>query len=546
VTAPSIGSYFNSTGIITTQVPFGVIYEPDGTIPDAILVVSSSIYGNVYKDANHNANFESTETGTGLTLFAKLIRPVDPLNPQPAVVAVSVNGATGAYEFTGLNGALMVGNYTIIIDDNSTLTDTTPVAQPIAPGWIATEEPTLTRVVTVPINEKASFFNDFGLFLGSKLTGRVFVDAGVGTGGIANDGLQNGTETGLPGVTMKATHATLCPPTPPGACDSTVTDGKGDYILWISSTVTGSVSVVETNLSAYLSTGGRVGNTVGIYTLATDTTTFTPGASTFYTGVNFADVPVNNFAPNDQGVGLPGTAIFYPHTFSAGTAGSLVFTSANVPSPNIPGWSHLIFRDENCNGALDPAGLPPTPIPELPITGPIVVTAGQDVCIIVKEYLPFLDGAQDVITVTATFTYVGCALCLPTVQTVTDTSLVGQTDLFLKKQICEDTSLDPPPCDTPVTKSTNQMPPGSEVVYRITYTNVSASPLNNVMVKDMIPSFTKFKTGSATCATPLPPNITLCTPSTPPPLGTGPISWTLTGVLQPGASSYVEFTVIID
>ena len=99
---------------------------------------------------------------------------------------------------------------------------------------------------------------NFGLYNGSKLSGTVFKDTGNGVGGIANDHIQNGGETGIAGVTLTATNASC----PSSLCDSTVTTGTGSYTLYIPALVgSGLVGINETNPSGYVSTGGAVGTT---------------------------------------------------------------------------------------------------------------------------------------------------------------------------------------------------------------------------------------------------------------------------------------------
>ena len=68
---------------------------------------------------------------------------------------------------------------------------------------------------------------NFGLWHGGKLSGTVFKDAGTG-GGTANNGVRDGGETGLPGVTVRLTNSTGTT-----THDTAVTDGAGSYTLWI-------------------------------------------------------------------------------------------------------------------------------------------------------------------------------------------------------------------------------------------------------------------------------------------------------------------------
>ena len=121
-----------------------------------ISVVSYGINGFVYNDANVNATRDGGENGTTLTLYAKLISTNA---PGTAVQAVAVDPSTGAYTLT----ATSVGGYTVIIDDNATLSDVTPF---LPTGWLGTETPGQTRAVTVADN--VSNVN-FGLYNGSYL-----------------------------------------------------------------------------------------------------------------------------------------------------------------------------------------------------------------------------------------------------------------------------------------------------------------------------------------------------------------------------------------
>ena len=81
------------------------------------------VSGTVYLDANRNATRDGQESGTGLNnLFVKAV-----INGQAsATQAVAVDAATGRFQFNGLGP----GNYTLILDDNATLSDTTPAIPP--------------------------------------------------------------------------------------------------------------------------------------------------------------------------------------------------------------------------------------------------------------------------------------------------------------------------------------------------------------------------------------------------------------------------------
>ncbi|MDH5264239.1 MAG: hypothetical protein OEX21_05755, partial [Betaproteobacteria bacterium] len=235
---------------------------------------------------------------------------------------------------------------------------------------------------------------------------------------------------------------------------------------------------------------------------------------------------VNAFAPDGAQTGVPGSAVFYPHTFNAGLAGSVTFATAAVATPAVPGWSQTIYRDTNCNGALDGAE------GAAPLAGAVVVGAGSAVCIIVRDSIPGAApyNAQNVITVTATFNgtqnYVR-----------TDTTTVGAAGgagLTLAKTVRNVTQ-------GGAAGTSGTALPNDVLEYAITYTNTSAGPVSAIVVTDATPAFTLYQ--SAACGA-LPASITGCSVTTQPAVnGTGSVVWTLTGTLLSGGSGTVTYQV---
>ena len=497
ITSSIAGSYDNTI--------YGVASIESGNIGAdsnlATLTVTPAgvpVSGFVYSDANHNIQKDSAEAGTGLTLFAKLV----PLLGGPALQAVAVNPITGAYQFP----TVTAGQYSIVIDDNATLADITPAA-PTA--WLGTEMATLIRNNVLVSTTELQNLN-FGLFNGSQLSGTVFSDTGI-TGGIANNGIKDGGELGIAGVTLKAsTGATIY--------DTAITDGAGNYTLWIPATATGTISITETNLSNYLSTGGV--NTTGTYTRATDITSFTIATvGTIYTNVNFGDVPVNRFAANSLQSGLPGNVLFYPHQFDAGSGGTIVFSAVSTPA-----WPTILYRDLNCNGVIDPT--------DTVISAALTVVAGAQVCIINKVTIPTGTGLglQASTTIQAAFTYTNASPALSSTLSVIDTTTVGvvSAGLVLTKAVDKATAL-----------------AGDTVTYTLTYQNNSNVAIASIVINDATPAYTTFL--SATCVTPLPAAITACVALPVPAVaGVGTIKWTLTGTLSPSATGQVRYSVKVD
>ena len=508
VTAPS-ASITGSVAVVTTATssfdPSCGSGTPSSAAVTDTLTVGIAVSGYVYADLDHNADRSAAETGTGLVLHAKLIPAATPAGPASQVVAV--DPATGAFSFA----IVAAGSYTIVIDTSGDAADVTPT--PTA-GWLGTEEPDATRSLTVVSTDVTD--QDFGLFHGSRVEGAVFEDDGAG-GGIAGNGVRDGAEGGVIGAAVR-TEASGCA----GICDSDVSTTGGAFVLWIPFAANGqSVAVIETNAAGFVSTGGSAGTSGGSYALATDTVTFLDAAGSVYTSLEFADVSGSSFAPNHQRAAMPGTAVFHPHVFSAGAGGTVRFAAANVASPAVAGWAQSLFHDTNCSGTLDAAE------PQLQPSDAIAVAAGGFVCVVLRESVPpgAPDGAQDLVTVTATFSSAGGAGAS---LTVTDLTTVGlPSGLVLEKS---------------VDKSSAE--PGEVLVYTIAYRNDGAAPITQLVIADATPKYTTFVPASALCGA-LPPQLGSCTPA-PPPSSTGPVTWTFTGALDPGASGTVTYSVTID
>jgi uncharacterized repeat protein (TIGR01451 family) len=467
-----------------------------------------NVTGFVYNDANHNIQMDATESGTGLTLYAKLVSSLLPSGP--ALQAASVDSATGAYAFSNVG----LGTYTIVINGDNVLANVTPA---VPAGWSGTEFPSQTRSVSVTSIDVPN--QNFGLIHALTLSGRVFADNGAG-GGTANDGALNGGEGGIAGVTVKLTDTT-------GATvyDTATTDGAGNYSLLVPNTLANGtqLKVTETNLASYVSTGASTGNTGGSYARASDTITFAFASGTTYTGVNFGDVAAFTFAPDNAQAGLPGSAIVYAHTFTANSAGQVTFSIARTSSPALSGWSSALYLDVNGNSQLDSG--------DTAINGPIALAAGQTIQILVKEFIPVGAplNAQDKLTVTASFSYTNASPALTSSAARTDITTVGNptsAGLVLLKSVDKTTAR-----------------PGDTIAYTINYSNNSSDNLTNVIIYDNMPAFTTFASASNGA---LPSGLTGVTLTAPAVGATGPIRWTFAGSLAPGASGTVTFHVTLD
>ncbi len=506
-------AYHNSASVTTATAGAAITNFNGATsaADDVSVVHSVTVSGSVYRDINLNGTKESGEDWTaGTGVFVNLIQG------GVAVQSVSVGIGAGGFTFTNV----VTGSYQVVVTNNAI--NSTPVAPA---GWMFTFPNTGALPLSVGSSNMTTL--TLGLMNGARLSGRVFSDTGAG-GGTAHDVIQNGGETGLSNVTMRlvdnsgaTTYAT------------TLTAADGSYSLVIPFTLTTGTAlrVVETNLAGYVSTGGQAGTTGGAYNRS-DYVSFTLTVGTNYTGVNFGDVPPHTFANDNQRTILPGSAAFHPHTFTAGTAGTVGFGLTPVATPVGVAWTQFIYRDLNCNGLLD--GAEGSSL----LTGPVAVVAGSTVCVIIKDNAPVNApfNAQDVITVTATFTYAPPLIVSPAppppltaVSTRTDATIIGNATnagLVLLKTVDKATAL-----------------PGENLIYVITYSNNSSGSLTNIVINDATPNFTTFI--SAACGT-LGNGLTGCSVPTQPAVGaTGSVRWTLAGSLLSSGSGTVTYTVQI-
>jgi uncharacterized repeat protein (TIGR01451 family) len=464
-----------------------------------------SVSGFCYDDSNHSGAKDVAEGGTGQALYAKLVATASPTTVYKSAI---VNPVTGAFNFADVTATGAATHYSLILDTNATASDVTP-ARPS--GWISTEAPTLTRAVALATADITQ--QNFGLYHGSSLAGRVFVDTGT-TGGTANNAVRDGAEAALPGARVSITDNAGTT-----AYDSQLSGADGVYLLYVPASVgTATLKVVELNPSPYVSTGGSAGTTGGTYARATDTTTFTNSLGATYTGVDFAEVPATVFLTDGRQILKAGNVAFYPHRFIAGTAGTVTF---GATATAMAGWNHALLRDANCNGAVEPA--------ETVADAGIVVTPAQEVCLVARVFAAETAAYNDTysLAIAASFAYANSGIVDALARS--DVTLIGTASgagLHLAKSV-----------------NLAAVAPGQTLTYTITYTNHSSGTLSSVRIHDQTPAFTVYASGA--CGA-LGAGLTNCALTTQPAVGAaGSLEWTLTGPLASGASGNVTFTVTV-
>jgi len=472
------------------------------------------VSGTVYADTNHNATLDGSETGSGIAgLYVKLAPYSGGSCQTPATGAAAVATATGAYTFT----TVTAGSYCLTLTNSSALSNTTAY---LPAGWLGTEAPSGVRQVT--LGSSPPPVQNFGLYNGSSLSAVVFADTGVG-GGTANDGVQNGSEAGQSGVTLTASVGG-------SAIASASTGSTGLATLWLPAGTSGSVTLTPTNPSGDLSTGGSAGTTGGSF--ARPSVTFTYAAGVTYGGITFGLIPASSLAPNGALSAQPGTTVYYPHTFTAGSAGQVTLSAVALASPTLAGWTQVLYLDAACSGQLA--------VSDTVISAPINVTANQQVCILVKQFVPAgaPAGAQNRLSVSATLAFSGSAAPAAGVLTVTDTTTVTTAAAAqLLKQVQNVTLAG-------AYTAANTALPGNTLQYQLSVSNQGSAPVSTVVVNDATPAFTTFI--SAACPGTLPSGLTGCTVTLQPAVGgSGALQWTFQGSLAAGAQTSVTYQVVI-
>jgi hypothetical protein len=278
-----------------------------------------SVDGCVYEDENTNANLEFGENypdfPEGTQLYAKLVENI-PGGGASVVKVVPVDLDNGCFAFI----EVVEGTHQLVLSDNDDPADLSPA---IPAGYVGTEAPDQQRSVFVPRRGDPAR-QDFGVFHGARIEGVVFRDVGD-QDGIANNGLRDGSEIGIPNTSLVVT-------TGAGAVlTSARTNDNGEFVLYVRDGINTAV-IKEFNQPAFVSSGGDPGNTAGSYNLASDSIQFSVQSGTVYRNIQFGDVPRNLFSPDNRSVTTPGGSAVYAHQFVAGTEGSVSFSLADSNS----------------------------------------------------------------------------------------------------------------------------------------------------------------------------------------------------------------------
>jgi autotransporter-associated beta strand protein len=391
------------------------------------------------------------------------------------------------------------------------------------------------------------------------ISGVVFNDGGAPSAGsntgTPNDGLRNGNEAGLGGVTVALTN---CNGT---VHASTVTDGQGAYALNVPSQLAGGVCVSVSLPAGYQSTGANAGGTP----LPVDTPTTVGGVGlTYQTSspsvhqvafavpgpsalvLDFGQVPLSSFSGDTQRAVMAGLNADHLQRFRAGTGGVLsvsLLASQAVPSGSESAWGSAVFLDASCSGRYQPgASL-------LSAAGySMTVIQGQEVCMVTRVSAPASaqTGHSHSVPIRALIQLSSSSLQASF--TVNSQTRVGNSAVQLRKEVRNVTA------GHVAWSENNQGKRGDELEYRVSFTNMGAAPVTDLEVHDTTGPWTTLVSAGAenlpsglSCSLISPANGSRsnCSPGVSGG-GKGSISWFFDGPLLPQASGSVLYRVRID
>lgn len=382
----------------------------------------------------------------------------------------------------------------------------------------------VNNIVTIPAVRIKEGANITCTFTNTKLiyvdiSGRVFVDNSGTTLDVskAYNGIQDAGEVGIANSTIRLNNCSTT------QLASTVTSANGDYAFSIEqSLLPSSFCIVQQNLPEYIS-------------VSADSITVANTSATSYPNNNFADVKLNVLLTEDgQHTITAGEVTDYPHRLSTQApvwVTKLEQTQSN--SNNDQPWQALVYQDTNCNGTVDTGETVFDPT----ASGTVLLQPNTDICLVQRVFAPtnIFAGAQHIGTLQASYAVSALNLTDQKTQQRQDVTLIGSAGLTLTKKVRAVTSCSSTPSDSSGFLVNNEATKQQNLEYEITYKNNSVKNLQNVKVKDSLPTGTNF--GSVSCR--LTPSGNICNATR-----SGEVlEWVLIGLLKPSATGTLRFCV---
>jgi uncharacterized repeat protein (TIGR01451 family) len=349
VTAASAGSYVNSIPAAALQTNLGNNQDPtNATLTvSALGFVSGKVFDDNYWTSNSlhgvfNAGTDTAISGVSIQLYSGG-------SCSGTLVSAQTTDSNGNYLFSGLSA----GTYSVCEpgQPSGTVNGIT-TAGVIAPnsgstgaaGTALNLSATTSQITGIVLNGdgtsgsvSGSTGNNFAEVVPSVISGTVFLDQN-------NDGVEDGPDAGITGVTMTLTGTDI---NSLPVSKTTTTDSNGNYSFTnlVPGTYTVTETAPQTGSSNGITTAGSVSNggTAGAFTLPTTLPSTISGIilppNTTTTGNNFARIPDtrtitgtvfldynNDGLENNSDYGISGVTINLTGTDASGNA-----VSANTP-----------------------------------------------------------------------------------------------------------------------------------------------------------------------------------------------------------------------
>ncbi len=372
---------------------------------------------------------------------------------------------------------------------------------------------------------------------GSKISGTVFTDNGIG-GGIAHNGSVDGTEAGLPEVTVRLTDAATGT-----LITSAKSDTAGSYDLYTNFNASAPLTVAVEVPNHWIPVSIAAGDTGAVPPQPTDTQlSFTPASSiSSYQGLDFGLVQRPQLQENTQVTATPAQSLLIAHQYQITTAGRLEFDLSDaLATTPLPGLQITIFHDHNCDATLDATDLEVNSISVtadsaaslcllLSINTPDLLSTDIDLVLPIHADLQLSDDAATGHGVTERTTVID-----------TVRIILGEASRLDLTKSVQNISRDTPAA------TANLGLPGDVLQYNIGFQVLGAGPVTDVYINDSTPAYTRLNQ-PLRC----PVSLSGCTVEIPASgqnnAGySGQLQWRIGHELSAGSHGSLQFTVLID
>ncbi|MCB1637212.1 MAG: carboxypeptidase regulatory-like domain-containing protein, partial [Thiothrix sp.] len=451
---------------------------------------------NGYRDGvDDNGNATDDDSDDGVILYGTSLQGQTLTGGVPVTLQVTTTGAATLYGFIDWNGDGDFGDAGETLAPLSAsggvqnLTITPPIDIITGVSYARfrySTDPAAAAPTGLVLNGEVEDYQIHLVTGGVSVSGRAYRDTNV-------DGVSAATEPGIPEVTIVLYN------TGTGTCRSTRTGADGSYRF--DDVPTGTYRLYEAaretvpvpqtcDPAAAADPGGYHSTTMNALP------PFSAGSTTI-TGRDFGDIQAPQFNLDNEKTTTPNQIVVHPHTFSSPADGQVSFNMvALYPDPASLNWNTQIYRDSNCDAVLDGG--------DVLHAAAIPLTAGDQVCLLVKVLTPgtATSGAMLTSVIESEFMYGDGSLGLPhALQQHTDITRIiagpgtGTTPgtgigvLDLHKAVWN------------VTRDIdgNVALPGETLRYTITYTNVGDGSVDELVIHDSIPAFTRLVPASLDC-----------------------------------------------